>query len=181
MYRGLLLHLLARCKHSFIALHTRTHTHTTCMYIYIYIYIFNYLLSVCPPIWGKYEFLFFLNFVPSIFTHFLFQSLYFPHLSYSLSIFQRNSKGVWLNLLNVFSVIRFITLYAIVGVLLLSVNIWKHQFHICVYCYLQNAPNETHWFHTNIYAADFIWQLVIEVYLLFPVGLLPRNVQLGEW
>jgi hypothetical protein len=48
-------------------------------------------------------------------------------------------------------------------------------------CYLLNAPNETHWFHANTYAVDFICQLVIEVYLLFPVGLLPRNVQFDEW
>jgi len=38
MYRGLLLLLLARCKQSFITLHTHTHTHTHTHHIYVYIY-----------------------------------------------------------------------------------------------------------------------------------------------
>jgi hypothetical protein len=161
MYRVLLLLLLARCEHSFIALHTHTHTY---IYIYIFLSFFDHRLSVCPPV-GENINSFFVYCVPSNFTHFLFRSLYFPLLSYSLRIFQRNSKGVpsifthflfrslyflfltyslsifqrnwkcvWLNLLNVCSVIRFTTLYAIMCVLLLSVNIWKHQFHICAIC-----------------------------------------------
>jgi len=98
-------------------------------------YFSYHRLCVSSPV-GENTNSFFVYCVPSIFTHFLFRSLYFPHLLYSLSIFQRNSKGVWLNLLNACSAIRFITLYDIMGVLLLSANIWKHQFHVCAYSYL---------------------------------------------